>query len=360
MTGDASGAFGAVRKMTLGSCIGLLLVVALNLSLVSYAHGECAKFRNREECLTTLCRPYERACQELAGKNDPNYHFLYLLCGDTWNVCYKWCNGNLSASVNCMSDAINEATGYWRAACWPLSNRDGGYRSCVNRGAGTGQAALDRAMKDPECTCRGPSSSGGGHVPAVQTPAPAPGGDPVKAWGLRRQIIGKWKWFNGGTPDFRADGTIDGNPQNTWTVTDAASRQITVKWGTRWIDTLRLSADRNRLEGQNQNGNRVWADKIRSAGGSTGSHTQPPPPVTVTPPAAAGMEQGTDRLGQDYAYFALSREDPSLCMEACRAQDACKAWTYVKPGYHGPGARCCLKHAVPPPTPNSCCVSGVK
>jgi hypothetical protein len=73
------------------------------------------------------------------------------------------------------------------------------------------------------------------------------------------------------------------------------------------------------------------------------------------------MEFDIDRPGQDFQNFDLQSADPALCQGACSQNPQCKAWTYVKPNTtQGPNPRCWLKSGVPPTTPSSCCVSGVK
>lgn len=73
------------------------------------------------------------------------------------------------------------------------------------------------------------------------------------------------------------------------------------------------------------------------------------------------VEKNTDRLGGDYSGFFLDKPQPNLCRKACKEDDQCVAYTYVKPGVQDPTrARCYLKNVVPPPTPNDCCESGVK
>src|ERR1700757_2630696 len=92
------------------------------------------------------------------------------------------------------------------------------------------------------------------------------------------------------------------------------------------------------------------------------------PPVVVSAgtsgdgnPTRGNMEFDIDRPGQDFQNFDLQSADPSLCQDACSQNPQCKAWTYVKPNTtQGPNPRCWLKSDVPPTTPNSCCVSGVK
>lgn len=73
-------------------------------------------------------------------------------------------------------------------------------------------------------------------------------------------------------------------------------------------------------------------------------------------------ETGIDRPGHDYDSFDLDATIAGFgpCKSMCESDANCKAWTYAKAGVQGPKARCWLKSAVPPPTPNSCCVSGAK
>ena len=72
------------------------------------------------------------------------------------------------------------------------------------------------------------------------------------------------------------------------------------------------------------------------------------------------IDWDTDRPGSDLASFDLTADDPLLCLKACAAEPACKAWTYVKPGVRGTAPRCWLKSAIPPKSSNDCCASGVK
>ena len=49
----------------------------------------------------------------------------------------------------------------------------------------------------------------------------------------------------------------------------------------------------------------------------------------------------------------------NACKAACEADSKCRAWTYLRPGYAGPAARCFLKNQVKPPRRRPCCISGV-
>lgn len=88
----------------------------------------------------------------------------------------------------------------------------------------------------------------------------------------------------------------------------------------------------------------------------------PKPDAILNQRASSSVETGIDRPGRDYKNFNLGVSiagfDP--CKSACEADANCKAWTFVKSGVQGPQSRCWLKWGVPPPTPNGCCVSGVK
>ncbi|WP_083519363.1 PAN domain-containing protein [Bradyrhizobium jicamae] len=66
----------------------------------------------------------------------------------------------------------------------------------------------------------------------------------------------------------------------------------------------------------------------------------------------------TDRPGNDFRNIAL-RGNAQDCRNLCLKAPACRAWTFVKPGFHGPSARCFLKNPTPPAFANACCTSGI-
>ncbi len=80
----------------------------------------------------------------------------------------------------------------------------------------------------------------------------------------------------------------------------------------------------------------------------------------VTVPRDTANEVGIDRTGGDYRSLDVAA-DPAgqACKAACEADSRCRAWTYVRPGYHGPNARCYLKERVRTPRRKPCCISGV-
>lgn len=72
------------------------------------------------------------------------------------------------------------------------------------------------------------------------------------------------------------------------------------------------------------------------------------------------IENAIDRTGGDYRHFDIP-DNPSVdkCKETCEGENRCRAWTYVRPGYLGPTARCYLKDRIKPPRRKPCCMSGV-
>ncbi|HZP75343.1 MAG TPA: PAN domain-containing protein [Pseudolabrys sp.] len=80
----------------------------------------------------------------------------------------------------------------------------------------------------------------------------------------------------------------------------------------------------------------------------------------VIEPRTGPMEFSIDRFGGDYRNFEVSPEgNGAACKAACDADNKCRAWTYVRPGYQGTPAHCYLKSTIKPPRPRPCCISGV-
>ena len=80
----------------------------------------------------------------------------------------------------------------------------------------------------------------------------------------------------------------------------------------------------------------------------------------VIEPKSGTTEFGIDRNGGDYRHFELAAETSGKsCEAACEAEEACRAWTYVRPGYVGSSAVCYLKDRVTRPVHRPCCISGV-
>ena len=80
----------------------------------------------------------------------------------------------------------------------------------------------------------------------------------------------------------------------------------------------------------------------------------------VIEPPLGPIEFGVDRYGGDYRNFEVP-PDPSgkNCQTACDAEEGCRAWTYVRPGYVGSSAVCYLKNHITRPVRKACCISGV-
>lgn len=80
----------------------------------------------------------------------------------------------------------------------------------------------------------------------------------------------------------------------------------------------------------------------------------------VIEPAKGAAEYSTDRPGGDYRNFETAPDpEGTACRTACSADKSCRAWTYTRPGYAGPAARCALKTRITRPRPKPCCISGV-
>lgn len=80
----------------------------------------------------------------------------------------------------------------------------------------------------------------------------------------------------------------------------------------------------------------------------------------VIEPRVGVIEYSTDRYGGDYRNFQMAPgAPPSVCQAACELEGRCRAWTYLRPGYIGPVARCFLKDRITPPRRKPCCISGV-
>lgn len=80
----------------------------------------------------------------------------------------------------------------------------------------------------------------------------------------------------------------------------------------------------------------------------------------VIEPRGEAIEFGVDRNGGDYRHFELAADaSGKSCGMACEAEENCRAWTYVRPGYVGPSAVCYLKNHITRPVRKPCCISGV-
>ena len=82
--------------------------------------------------------------------------------------------------------------------------------------------------------------------------------------------------------------------------------------------------------------------------------------ASIVEPEIDDIERGIDRYGGDYRNFETKpHPEGEPCAKACEADGRCRAWTYARPGYIGPTARCFLKDTVKRPRRRPCCISGV-
>ena len=80
----------------------------------------------------------------------------------------------------------------------------------------------------------------------------------------------------------------------------------------------------------------------------------------VIEPRRGPLEYSIDRNGGDYRNIDVAPDAAGApCKAACDAENKCRAWTYVRPGYIAPTARCYLKDNITRPRHKPCCISGV-
>jgi hypothetical protein len=77
-------------------------------------------------------------------------------------------------------------------------------------------------------------------------------------------------------------------------------------------------------------------------------------------PKSGPTEFSIDRMGGDFRSFDIAADPAGAsCAKACEADNRCRAFTYVRPGYGGASARCYLKDKITRPRRKPCCISGV-
>jgi len=80
----------------------------------------------------------------------------------------------------------------------------------------------------------------------------------------------------------------------------------------------------------------------------------------VIEPRGGPVEYSIERPGGDYKHFDVAADPTGKpCMAACEADSKCRAWTYIRPGYGTPSARCYLKNQIKPPRRRPYAISGV-
>jgi hypothetical protein len=75
------------------------------------------------------------------------------------------------------------------------------------------------------------------------------------------------------------------------------------------------------------------------------------------PPRPANFEPNTNRFGSDIRDFDVAANS-LLCYNACRDEQSCRSFTYMKPR-NGGSAHCWIKSGIPVAKYDLCCVSGV-
>jgi hypothetical protein len=82
--------------------------------------------------------------------------------------------------------------------------------------------------------------------------------------------------------------------------------------------------------------------------------------VGVIAPKTGPVEFAVDRIGGDYRHFDMAA-DPTgkTCQADCEADQTCRTWSYLRPGYGQASAACYLKNRITRPQRRSCCLSGV-
>ena len=78
-----------------------------------------------------------------------------------------------------------------------------------------------------------------------------------------------------------------------------------------------------------------------------------PPPI---PSSVTGALAGVELEGGTYRYFPDATIEG--CQAACRADNQCMAWDYVRPGIFAADARCFLKNKMSMEVQSPCCVAG--
>jgi hypothetical protein len=110
-------------------------------------------------------------------------------------------------------------------------------------------------------------------------------------------VVGSWRWQNGAIIEVYGDGSLQVRdasgglkPAGRWTLSNST---YTFRWLNNWTDTMTLNAAGNRLEGRNNTGSRVTADKI---GGTTGTGVSDESDQAQGDPTsrAEGIERGDD------------------------------------------------------------------
>jgi len=183
--------------------------------------------------------------------------------------------------------------------------------------------------------------------PAAPAPAPAPvpPGPGVLLF-AEPDFAGESYFLAADTPDFTAVLRPGGDTLNDW----ARSARVSGAW--ELCEHIHYEGDCHRIEGDVPDIGVLGlsASSLRRAG--AGGEAAAP---------QGGALFDTDFFGADFAsilYDAPGHDWPD-CAQACAAESACRAWTFVRPGRSEFG-ECFLKDARPGPSPDPCCISGLR
>ncbi|WP_432734989.1 hypothetical protein [Maridesulfovibrio sp. FT414] len=122
-------------------------------------------------------------------------------------------------------------------------------------------------------------------------------------------LVGKWRWFTGSVAEFQQGGRMPGNG-NSWRCLDPERRTFEITWGNgRYIDTLTMTQDGNRLDGKNQIGNRVWGTRLSGPSQSA----PPPPPAQQAMPKMNYAKKISGNMGAEWrlAHGSLNPSHPN-------------------------------------------------
>ena len=103
----------------------------------------------------------------------------------------------------------------------------------------------------------------------------------------------------------------------------------------------------------------VIPQKFTDACCTSGVERVPDPELRVPPPipsSVTGAVAGVELEGGSYRYFPDATIEG--CQAACRADNQCMAWDYVRPGIFATDARCFLKNKMSMEVQSPCCVAG--
>ena len=80
-------------------------------------------------------------------------------------------------------------------------------------------------------------------------------------------IVGTWKWFNGATVIMDNNGNVSTKyTSGLYSLLDPVRREFLITWNNGYVDRMILSDNKQKLDGKNTTGARVWATRINYDG----------------------------------------------------------------------------------------------